>query len=99
MNLVATSDFRNTNPDLIEVDGALHANHIHKGARLTIGGEAKIDKLTAAQKRVVAALNAAGRVVDEDEQPAKVKEIDAEIAADKASAERQKAKDAASAKK
>jgi len=91
MNLVATSNFRNTSPEVIDVTDPLHPNHIHKGARIQIGGDKLIDQLTAGQKRLVAELNAAGRIVDADKQKDDVKRIDAEVIAEKKQADAEKA--------
>ena len=85
MNLVAATDFRNPRPvsqggsQGIEIENALHELHIHKGARFNIGGDLPLDKMSAADKRLVAELNAAGRIVDEDHQPELVKQIDEEV--------------------
>lgn len=98
MKLVATSDFRNTDPDNIKVEDELHEKHVHKGARLTIGDELPLDKLSAAQKRIVAHLNAGGRVVEESQKEA-VAEIDKEVAAEaKAAAKKAEAAKTAGAK-
>jgi hypothetical protein len=86
MKLVATSDFRNNNPDRIKLDDAQHDLHVHKGARLSIGDELPFEKLPAADKKLVVELNAAGRIVAED-QTEKVKQIDAEVKAEKAAEE------------
>lgn len=84
MKLVATSDFRNPNPEKIDVgDDKIHDLHIHKGARFSIGGDAPFEKLSANDKKLVVELNASGRIVSED-QTEKVKQIDAEVKADEA---------------
>lgn len=89
MKLVCASEFRNIAPDKIQVEDALHDLHVHKGARFDIGGAAPFDKLTAGDKKLVVELNAAGRIVSEDQTEA-VKKIDAEVAqAKKAAADRQ----------
>ena len=96
MNLVATSDFRNPDPETIDLGAdAKHKLHVHKGARFAIGGDLPIEKLSASQKKLVAELNAAGRIVDEGQKEA-VKAIDAEVAAD---AKKAAAEVAATAKK
>jgi hypothetical protein len=80
---VAASDFRN--PDVEKIDvGAdkIHDLHVHKGARFEIGGGLPFEKMTAADKRLVSELNAAGRIVY-DEQKELVARIDAEVEADK----------------
>ncbi len=79
MKLVATSDFRNQAPDKISVAGALHPQHIHKGARFSIGDEKPLEKLTPEEKRLVVELNCAGRIV-EPSQVELVAKIDAEVA-------------------
>lgn len=82
MKLVATSDFRNTHTDKIDVgDDKIADSHVHKGARFSIGGDVPLEKLSGADKRLVAELNAAGRIVYAD-QTEKVKAIDAEVAAE-----------------
>ena len=84
MKLVATSDFRNPNVEKIDVGGdKIHDLHIHKGARFDIGGDLPFEKLSAADKKLVVELNAAGRIVAED-QTEKVRQIDAEVKAEKA---------------
>ena len=80
MKLVAASNFRNTVPAKIEIEGALHPLHVHKGARFTIGGDMPFEKLTASDRQLVAGLNIAGRIVDADSQPDKVRQIDREVA-------------------
>ena len=79
MKLVATSDFKNTHPDKIEVDNALHPAHVHKGARFSIGGDLPIEKLAASDKMLVGQLNNSGRIVYETQTEA-VKKIDEEVA-------------------
>ena len=78
MKLVCASDFRNTTPDRIEIDDAVNAKHVHKGARFTIGGDAPLEKLSAADKRLVGELNNAGRIVDESQKDL-VARIDEEV--------------------
>jgi len=78
MKLVAASDFRNTSPDRIEIDNHLHVQHVHKGARFTIGGDAPFDKLPAQDKKLVVELNSAGRIVEESQKEA-VAKIDEEV--------------------
>lgn len=83
MNLIATSDFRNPDLQLIEADSELiNPLHIHKGARFSIGESKPFDKLNAAQKRLIVELNAAGRIV-EDTQKELVARIDAEVKQEK----------------
>lgn len=82
MKLIATSDFRNPQPGKITVAGAIHPQHIHKGARFQIGGDAPMDKLNPEDLRLVTLLNGAGRIV-EPSQLEQVAKVDAEIAAAK----------------
>lgn len=86
MKLVAVSAFRNTNPGRIKVEGALHANHVHKGARLSIGGDLPLEKLSQEDRDLVVLLNIANRIVEPSQTEA-VAAIDAEA---KAEAEAQK---------
>lgn len=80
MKLVATSDFRISDPSAIEVESeSLHENHVHKGARFSIGGDLPFEKLPANAKKLVVELNVSGRIVSTD-QTEKVKAIDAEVA-------------------
>lgn len=78
MKLVSTSNFRNPQPGKITVAGALHPQHIHKGARFEIGGDAPFDKVEPDDKRLVTLLNTAGRIV-EASQVELVAQIDAEV--------------------
>ena len=84
MNLVATSNFRNNVQDTLMVEDALHETFVHKGARLSLGGNLPFEKLSAADKRIIAELNRAGRIVDVS-QTEQVKAIDAEVAAERKS--------------
>lgn len=81
MKLVAASDFRNTAN--LEIEDALHPAHVHKGARFTIGAELPVEKLNAGDKRLLAELNAAGRVVEASNTKA-VEQIDAEVKTEEA---------------
>lgn len=83
MKLVAASDFRNPAPDKIKVAGAVHALHIHKGARFCIGEDAPFEKLNPQEQRLVVLLNTSARIVEESQAEA-VAKIDAEVKADAA---------------
>jgi hypothetical protein len=87
MKFVSTSAFLNTAPEKIIVAGALHPRHVHKGARLSIGGDLPLEKLAPTEQRLVAELNIAGRIVEES-QVETVAKIDAEVKADAAKSER-----------
>ena len=80
MKLVATSSFRNTAPAKIIVADQIAPLHVHKGARLEIGGDAPFEKLTPDDKKLVTELNIAGRIV-EAERTEIVAKIDAEVVA------------------
>ena len=80
MQLIAASDFRNTAPDKIEVEsGVKHSEHVHKGARFSIGGNLPFEKLTASDKKLVVELNASGRIISV-EQKELAKRVDSEVA-------------------
>ena len=79
MNLIAASDFRNPDPQLIEAESELlHEMHIHKGCRFSIGKNLPLEKLSQSQKNLVATLNREGRIVS-DTQKDLVARIDAEV--------------------
>jgi hypothetical protein len=76
--LVATSNFRNTAPDKINVADKVNDLHVHKGARFSIGGDLPLEKLTADEKKLAVELNCAGRIV-EVSQVELVAKIDEEV--------------------
>lgn len=84
MKLVATSDFRNPDPETIDIgNDRVHDFHISKGARFQIGQpDQPFEKLTGPQKKLVVELNAAGRIVEESQKD-KVAQIDKEVADEK----------------
>ena len=98
MKLIATSDFRNPDPENIDHANRIHELHIHKGARFQIGGDLPFEKLPASQKRLVTELNVAGRIIGED-QTEKAKAIDAEVAAEEAATKRRAEVEKPAAKK
>lgn len=90
MKLIATSDFRNPDPEGIDVgNDKVHDLHIHKGARFAIGGDKPFEQLSARDKRIVTELNAAGRIV-EVSQKESVALIDSEVAADNKKEQKEK---------
>lgn len=83
MKLIATSDFRNCFDESVQIPDALHEDHVHKGCIFNIGGEAKLEALSADNKRLLAMLNEAGRIADGTD-PKVVKAIQDEAKAEKA---------------
>lgn len=80
MKFIAASDFRKTT-DAIKVEGDVkHELHVHKGATLTIGGDAALEDMKPADVALCSQLNAAARLVAFDDEKA-VKRIRAEVAA------------------
>lgn len=82
MKLVATSDFQNPRPATIDHADREHDLFIHKGARFSIGEDAPFEKLAPEDKKLVALLNSAGRIVAEEDKD-KVALIDKEVTAEK----------------
>ena len=79
MKLIATSDFRNPDPLILEAeDSLLHESHIHKGCRFSIGGNLPFEKLSASQKKLIVELNVAGRIIEESQKELAAR-IDAEV--------------------
>lgn len=75
MKLIATSDFRNTHN--FKIPGAVNGHHVHKGAIF------EVDEKNPETARVLAILNFHRRIVDVDNQPEVVKQIQAEVEAEK----------------
>lgn len=80
MDLIALRDFRRT-PDLkdIEVQGAIHENHIHMGATFSIGTAKELKDLSVRDRQLVAHL-AFAKCVGDATDPKVVKAVKEEIA-------------------
>lgn len=91
MKFIAASDFRKTT-DAIKVKGdVLHELHVHKGAEISIGGDAALEDMKPADVALCSQLNAAGRIVafDDEKSIAKIKkEIEAQTKRENAAAEK-----------
>lgn len=88
MKFIAARDFANNNEDLrIEVKDAIHPRHVHKGARFDIGRGERVSDLKGSEKEFIVQLVSAGCIVQVDnDNPAslaRVREIEAEVIADK----------------
>jgi hypothetical protein len=83
MKLIAKRDFRNTG-QAIEIEDAIHPDHVHKGAIFIVGKEEKtpFDGLSRQDKEFVSLLNAADCIADGSDDKI-VKQVMAEVAADK----------------
>jgi len=82
MKFIVASDFRKTTDAIVILDkeSIKHDLHVHKGATITIGGEAALEDMRPTDVKLCADLNAAGRIVAFDDEKS-VKKIRAEIAA------------------
>ena len=96
MKLVAKKDFANVPSLAIQLewyvkgaDGKPLKNHIHKGARFSIGTSEIFDGLDEADKNKVAQLMVSNSVMVASDKPA-VDKIDAEVAADRQREKREK---------
>lgn len=83
MKLIAKRDFRNTGR-AIEIEGALHPDHIHKGAMFIVGKDENTPykDLSKQDKEFVGLLNIADCVGDGNDEKI-VKLVMAEVEADK----------------
>src|SRR6266478_5767812 len=77
MRFVAVRDFRNNCG--LEIKGALHPDHVHKGAVFSIGSASGFELLTQSQRSLVSQLRSAGCICDADDTE-RVKFVRAEVA-------------------
>jgi hypothetical protein len=95
MKLIALRSFRNNTEPRIELDGAKHDNHIHKGAIFSIGigkdGKDIVDadKLSKTDERNIGLLQMSGCVGDATDEKL-VKKIQAQVAEEDAAESRAK---------
>jgi len=75
MRLIATGSFRNTHK--FKIPGAMNDQHVHKGAIF------EVDETEPENANAIAILNFVGRIVDVDNQPEVVAQIQAEVEAEK----------------
>jgi hypothetical protein len=85
MKLIAKRDFRNVG-NAIEIENAIHPDHIHKGALFVVGVDEKTpyEKLNKTDQAFVATLNAADCVADGSDEKI-VRLVMAEVTAEKKS--------------
>lgn len=81
MNLIALRNFRNNHE--LEIEGAIHEKHVHKGAIFSVGGKKEFKDLTKAEQRIVIELNQSECIGDANNTTL-VKRIEAEVKAEKA---------------
>jgi len=95
MKLIATAPFRNNLDPRIEIEGALHPDHIHRGAVFIIGrdkagksidDEEQLSKIDANNIRLLTLAKCIGSANDEK----LVKQVAAEVAEEKAREANQK---------
>lgn len=81
MKLIALKDFRNVPGLELEIEDALHANHVHKGATFEIGKADALKDCSKSDQQTIAQLIVSGCVGDANDANV-VKAVKAEVDAD-----------------